>query len=53
MKNTIVLLGLMIISMNCICQITYYQIDVESLVRKRMIQDIRCLTATRNVRFDF
>lgn len=30
MKNTIVLLGLMIISMNCICQITYYQIDVES-----------------------
>ncbi len=34
MKNTIVLIGLMIISMNCICQITYYQIDVESFGQK-------------------
>lgn len=34
MKNTIVLIGLMIISMNCICQITNYQIDVESFGQK-------------------
>ncbi len=34
MKNTIVLIGLMIFSMNCFCQITYYQIDVESFGQK-------------------